>query len=228
MDKLEFQKKVKENPFGVLGDLVYDYLFEKIITMQIFPGARLHEAQIANELGISRSPIRAAIDRLIEEKLVLKQSSKYPYIAPVTPEDWIQMTHARIIIESKAGYFAAQNIDDSTLERLKTLAAQYDAICETPDLKGFEQCDHDFHQTIVNACGNPYIIEMYNTIDYRVLRYRYNLRHRIPIEQLQGIIQKSSKSHWTLIFLLEKGLSMLVRDEIETHLDVMRDIFAKW
>ena len=228
MNAIQFHMQMKENAFTPLGDLVYNYLFDQIITMEMLPESRLNEAQIAKQLGVSRSPIRAAIERLIDEQLVIKTQGKYPIIAPVTQEDWIEMTHARTVIESKASYYAAQVIDSMTIEKLKMLASKYDEISKSPTLEGFEKCDHEFHTTIVYACRNKYLIDMYESIQYRVLRYRYNLRQRMPLESLIPMIQNTAQSHWGIIFLLEKRITTVVADEMAQHLDIMRDIFAHW
>ncbi|MET3322349.1 UNVERIFIED_ORG: DNA-binding GntR family transcriptional regulator [Peribacillus simplex] len=228
MEKEEFYEKVKENPFVALGDLVYDFLFDNIITMKILPGSRINEVKIAKELGISRSPIRTAIERLVNEQLIVKESGKYPFVALITPDDCLQITQARVFIESNASYLAAQAIDQANLEKLKMLALNFEKIVESIELNGFETCDHEFHSCIVNASGNPYIIEMYNCIQSRVLRYRYYLRHRLGNQTLQTILKGNIKSHRAICYAMEIGLPTIVRDEVARHSDAMRDIFARW
>ncbi|MGE7767446.1 GntR family transcriptional regulator [Peribacillus sp. NPDC096540] len=228
MEKEEFHEKVKENPFAALGGLVYDFLFDNIITMKILPGSRINEVKIAKELGISRSPIRTAIERLVNEQLIVKESGKYPFVALITPYDCLQITQARVFIESNASYLAAQAIDQANLEKLKMLALNFEKIVESIELNGFETCDHEFHSCIVNASGNPYIIEMYNCIQSRVLRYRYYLRHRLGNQTLQTILKGNIKSHRAICYAMEIGLPTMVRDEVARHSDAMRDIFARW
>ncbi|MEJ8548693.1 GntR family transcriptional regulator [Brevibacillus borstelensis] len=228
METNKFHEKIKGQPFAVLSDLVYDFLLEMIITMKMLPGTRINEAQIAKQLEVSRSPIRTAIERLINERLVIKESGKNPFVALITPEDCLQITQARIVIESNASYLASQVIDRVNLEKLKKLALDYEKIVDNIELDGFETCDHEFHSCIVSASGNPYIIEMYNCIQSRVLRYRYYLRHRLGNHTLQKILKGSIKSHWAICYALEIGLPTVARDEVERHSDAMRDVFAKW
>lgn len=227
MEANDFQKRIKKQPFAVLGDVVYTFLFESIITLKMLPGTKINEAKIAKDLGISRSPIRKAVDKLVEEQLIVKEDNKY-IVSLITPKDYLQITQARVFIESQASYLAAQVINEKELEKLKMLIVEFEKKIDDERVTGFEDCDHNIHSHIVNSCGNSYIIEMYNCIQYRVLRYRYSLRSRLSTSDLRSALKSSAKSHWGVYYALQQGLSSVARDEAAMHADAMRDVFAIW
>ena len=73
----EFQKQIADNPFAAINDLVYKYLYDNIVTMEIVPGSSLNESSIAKELQISRTPIRSAIE-LLERDGLAKREKRPP------------------------------------------------------------------------------------------------------------------------------------------------------
>ena len=74
-DREAFQRMVDAQPFVPLWNALYQWLSEEIITLRLAPGSRINEAQTAESLGISRSPVKMAIDRLTEDGLLEKQGS---------------------------------------------------------------------------------------------------------------------------------------------------------
>lgn len=228
MDKLKFDKLIEQNPFASYSDLIFDDLFDKIITLELLPGTNINSTYISNTLDISRSPVQTAINKLVEERLLIKDEHKYPYIAQITVEDCLEMTQARIFIESYAGYLAAPIIKEKYLSKLKDLSNQYENIVMQSGAVGFEKCDQEFHSCVIEASENSYLIEMYEILQSRILRYRYYLRHKLGDEKLQKTLIKSVKSHKVICHALEMGLALVVRDELTRHNDAMRDVFAKW
>ena len=70
MDRQELIQYIKDHPFAVLSDLVYQYIVDAIVDVRFVPGSKINTKQISEELGISRTPVRTALERLVDEKLV--------------------------------------------------------------------------------------------------------------------------------------------------------------
>jgi DNA-binding GntR family transcriptional regulator len=225
MNREDFQDILKKYPFSVLKDVVYDFLLKDIITMKQPPGQKISEAQIANELGISRSPVKMAIDKLIEERLIIKYENKVLRVAPVDPGDYLKIRQARTAIEGSSGFLAAKNITPQELIELKKLTDEYKLIIADPTLKNFEIIDHKYHTVIVNASHNPYLIEMYNCIQNRILRYRYFIRHRFGEKSLHAVLQNDPKIHYAIFSAIKDGYSASAKSELELHIDGMREFF---
>lgn len=227
MIKEAFLKLQHDRPLAVLSDLVYDALFNEIITIKLPPRTRLNEAQLASELGISRSPVNTAFQRLIDEQLLVKECNKAPCVAPVDPEDCLQICHARIGIEGYAAYLAAKKATDAELARLATLIAQYRQSIGGDDWLSAPQIDHKIHTLIVQASHNPYLIEMYKTVQSRILRYRCYLEYLMEKDDLRERMASQSKNHEAILHALTSGLSDAARAETALDIDAMRDVFVK-
>ncbi len=104
MDKKEFQDTIINHPFSVLKDVVYDFLLKDIIALRLSPGQKISEAHIANELGISRSPVKMAIERLLGERLIIRSENKVLRIALLETQDYLEICNARKALEGSAAF----------------------------------------------------------------------------------------------------------------------------
>ncbi|MCL2492703.1 MAG: GntR family transcriptional regulator [Clostridiales bacterium] len=223
----EFKRALEKQPFLVIGDFVYNYLCDEIIRMHLPPGTKINEANIAKELEISRSPVHAAVCRLMDDQLIHKEEGKYPYVSLVSAEDCLKISQARSFLESSAAYFAAQMIEENEVKQMLSLAEKYEKAVSDKALPNFEICDHSFHSQIIYNSKNKYFIEMYKCIEPRILRYRYYLRKRLAPKLLQETLKESTKSHYAICKALQIGLPAVARDEVYRHSDQMRDVFTK-
>ncbi|MGE5627220.1 MAG: GntR family transcriptional regulator [Solirubrobacterales bacterium] len=222
MDSKEFQDTIKKHPFAVLKDVVFDFLLKDIIMLRLTPGQKISEANIASELGISRSPVRMAIDKLISERLVIRSENKVLRVAQLETMDYLEICNARKALEGSAAFFAANNITEEEIINLERLTKEYKTALSEPSLTNFELADHQFHTAIVRASNNGYLIEMYDIIQLRILRYRYYARYRLGEKTLHSMIQNDPRSHFAIFSAIANGYSTLAKNEIELHIDGMK------
>ncbi len=76
MDVKQFEKIRNENPFMPLNDIVHELVLQDIISFAVMPGSRISESSIAQELGISRSPVKAALEKLAANNYIKRQNSR--------------------------------------------------------------------------------------------------------------------------------------------------------
>jgi DNA-binding GntR family transcriptional regulator len=222
MDRKAFQNTIEKHPFSVLKDVVYDSLLNDIITLRLTPGQKISEAHIASELGISRSPVKMAIEKLIGERLVIRSENKVLRVAQLETFDYLEICNARKALEGSAAFFAASNITDDEILNLERLTMEYKSSLSNPSLINFELADHQYHTAIVKASHNSYLIEMYDIIQLRILRYRYYARYRIGEKALYSMIQNDHRSHNAIFSAIKAGYSTLAKAEIELHIDGMK------
>ncbi|WP_412523925.1 FCD domain-containing protein [Clostridium sp. JS66] len=82
--------------------------------------------------------------------------------------------------------------------------------------------DHQYHTAIVKASHNSYLIEMYDIIQLRILRYRYYARYRVGEKVLFSMIKNDHRSHHAIYCSMKIGYSTLAKNEIEIHIDGMK------
>lgn len=101
MDVKQFAKIRKNNPFMPLNDIVHELILQDIISFKMMPGSRISESSIAQELGISRSPVKAALERLAENNYIRVSNSRY-YVAGFDKKEYDEICDFTLMIESYA------------------------------------------------------------------------------------------------------------------------------
>lgn len=139
---------------------VYKYLKDGIILGQINPGDRLVEERIASELQVSRSPIREAIRMLEKDGLIHVQSSGGVTVVEPTVEDFKSLFECRVEMESLATYYAAKRRTEEELEQIHSHLLEMENIASPNNLTEVNDANANFHETIVQASKNPFLIQM--------------------------------------------------------------------
>jgi DNA-binding GntR family transcriptional regulator len=181
-------------PTVTIGDQVYKALRREIIEMRIKPGEKLSEVQLAERFHVSRAPIRDAIRRLEQEKLVLVKPQVGTIVSQIFPDQAAEMCEVRLLLEPHATYVATSRISEEDMALLK---AAFDRMLTLPE--GSEerralvfQTDNDLHKTIWRACNNREInniLERYLDLMRRIQLTTVELADRlIPSEKEMRLI----------------------------------------
>ena len=126
MDVKQFEKIRNENPFMPLNDIVHELVLQDIISFAVMPGSRISESSIAQELGISRSPVKAALEKLASNNYIKIQNSRY-YVAEFNKKDYDEICDFTEMIETYAAGEAALNITKEQLDLVLSFIADPDA-----------------------------------------------------------------------------------------------------
>ncbi|NMC57382.1 MAG: GntR family transcriptional regulator [Eubacteriaceae bacterium] len=169
MNRQQLEQYLQKNPFVQIKNIVFDLISEEIITLKLKPGENINISQIAEDLNISITPVREAIIKLIDYGFIKRYPHKKGYyVASFDIDDIIKVFYARKTIESKAAYLCAQNKKCPNIEKLTILAdAQKNSFYDNTAVSN----DFEFHKLLVFSCGNNYLIEFYNSIERKALRY---------------------------------------------------------
>lgn len=156
-----------------LREIVYEELKMQILKGQIVPGTRMMEVEMAEEMGVSRTPIREAIRKLEKEGLVTIEPRKGAYASQISTKDMVDILEVRQNMEGLAAYYAAMRMNEDQKKKLAEIAEAYNkAVIEnnTPDMIKF---DTAFHHLIVEGSGNKMLVHMIEQLQELVLRFRY-------------------------------------------------------
>jgi DNA-binding GntR family transcriptional regulator len=126
------------------------------------PGDRLNESQIARELNISRIPVREALSQLQEQGLVQNRERRGMFVTNIGPEEVLQISSLRIILETEALRLAKARMTPELLNQLDKLMLQMDSWNGT--LLEAAALDLEFHRTLWKAAGNPYLERALNAL----------------------------------------------------------------
>ncbi len=141
-------------------EAAYAHLRGSILAGVLPPGTRIFELSLAQELGISRTPVREALQRLSQEGLVELLPGRGARVRILSPEEVREVYDVRAMLEGEAAFLAAQN---ATLEELDTLEALLRTLDSLPaeDYTRQMQTDFDFHTALVAAAHNKTLARIY-------------------------------------------------------------------
>jgi DNA-binding GntR family transcriptional regulator len=153
---------IKESALVIhtVQEAVVEHVRNMILKGQLLPGQRLLQEELAEKLGVSRTPIREALQRLAHEGLVSISSYKGASVAKFSGSDLIEVYSVRIALESYAAYQAAQNITDGELMRLETLMKEMGEAFQNKDFEHLLEVHHRLHANIYAIAGKQRLYEL--------------------------------------------------------------------
>ena len=163
---MEQNLKVNENEYLPLRDVVFNTLRQAILRGEFKPGERLMEIQLANKLGVSRTPIREAIRKLELEGLVIMIPRKGAEVADITEKSLRDVLEVRKALEELAVQLACEKITQEELEELEQAGENFKDITEVAE------ADVRFHDVIYMATDNQKLIHLLNKLREQMYRYR--------------------------------------------------------
>jgi DNA-binding GntR family transcriptional regulator len=151
---------------------VYQRLYAMISAGQLPPGERLNVDELARELGVSKIPIREAIQRLEALGLVVQLPHAGARIAPIALRELTSVYLMRIELEALAARLAALTITDEDIERLRALNAEMRKLCDAGELDTLRAINRTFHVIIIRASGYETLIETAEQLFVKADLYR--------------------------------------------------------
>lgn len=139
-----------------LEDYAYRYIIHQIVENQLRPGDTILETEMAETLEVSRTPVRSAIVRLINEGLLEKKRKKGCIIPIPQPEDARQVFQAREILESTVAGLAALNRKESDVAELREILDQETSALKSGRKEEYYLSNERFHFTLLRAAKNKY------------------------------------------------------------------------
>jgi DNA-binding GntR family transcriptional regulator len=138
-------------------DQVYGVIRERILTGALPRGARVHQEDVAADLGVSRTPVREALRRLAAEGLIEMRTNRGARVTDLSPDDMRQPYEARLAIEPGAARLAAQRELPGPRARMRrAVAAQRRAI---PAVRRTFAANREFHIALAEASGNAFLLQ---------------------------------------------------------------------
>jgi DNA-binding GntR family transcriptional regulator len=140
---------------GAAGDQVYLALREAIVSTELVPGQKLSENELAGELGVSRTPVREALAKLRDERLVAIVPQLGTFVTLVSPSAVADAAFVREALECAAITRAVARIDQDVLEELQANLAAQERAAANSDERAFDGLDDDLHRLLCETSGHP-------------------------------------------------------------------------
>ncbi len=174
-----------------LYDQTYQALRTSILSGELAPGDRLVETQIAEQLQVSRTPIREAMRQLQQEELLTADSNGGLRVSTISTTDAVQLYDCRMALEQMAVVGACEKANALQLKKLKqyVVAASSLVKSKSSDLKSFQMLDLDyqFHHLIAESSGNKWLVSLLDQVfDKMALLRTQTTRHNPDVLEIRN------------------------------------------
>lgn len=169
---MENDLKVNMNEYLPLRDVVFNTLRQAILKGELAPGERLMEIQLAERLGVSRTPIREAIRKLELEGLVLMIPRKGAEVAKISEKSLRDVLEVRRSLEELAIELACQRMTLEEIEELEEKQEEFKKAVLAGNPMKIAETDEAYHDVIYKGTGNDRLVQILNNLREQMYRYR--------------------------------------------------------
>ncbi len=190
-ENLEILKE--QNPFSSLHEIICDLILQDIISFRLQPGERLVEKTIADIFQVSRSPVRTAMEVLVERGY-LTQNQRYFYVKDFCEKEYSELRQLSNLLEPYAAGEAARKITAKQLDFLYEMAYSLQRLYHTvthqtlsDSFMPLMDVEYKFHSSLVDFAGSSVLSKIYEEYRYRIMYYRSYILQNPPREVLDTL-----------------------------------------
>ncbi|SIQ46492.1 transcriptional regulator, GntR family [Rhizobium sp. RU35A] len=203
------------------AEQIYWLLRQAIVHLEMQPGAVISEKELCAEFGVSRTPVREALQRLADEGLVDIFPHSGTYVSRISFKVAEEGFVIRRALEIESVRKAVANVTDAEIDRLKTLIAQMEGILASNELEKYLDCDDMFHSAIAGISGYPRIWKFITLAKVHLDRMR-QLSAPVP-----GHLAMVTEQHDTIVRALASRNADQAELAMRIHLDTSFAVMAR-
>jgi len=210
---MDYDLKVTMNEYLPLRDVVFNTLRQAILKGELAPGERLMEIQLAERLGVSRTPIREAIRKLELEGLVLMIPRKGAEVAKISEKSLRDVLEVRRSLEDLAIELACQRMDEEDIKELEEAQDVFAQAIASGDAMAIAESDEHYHDVIYRGTYNDRLVQiLYNL---REQMYRYRLEYIKDADKRQILLLEHDK----ILKAIKNRRVAEAKDTMRAHID---------
>ncbi|MFW6723429.1 GntR family transcriptional regulator [Streptomyces sp. MAR4 CNY-716] len=200
------------------ADRVYAHVKQGVLERRYEGGTMLTEGELADAVGVSRTPVREALLRLQAEGLLELYPKKGAFVLPVSAQEIADVVETRMLVEEHAARRSVP-APDALLTRLEELLEEQRRHVEAGDRAAASVTDRCFHATIVRNAGNDILVRLYDQLRDRQLRMGVALMNAQP-----GRMHRSLTEHAEILQALRSGSADAAAAAVHGHVASVRDL----
>ncbi len=213
---------VKLDVYQPLRDVVFEAMREAILTQVLRPGERLMEIQLAEDMGVSRTPVREAIKKLVAEGFVTLTPRKGAQVAELSLDDVRELYEIRSGLEVLACGLAAERASKEEIEEIVRYVSKTSEELYSQNVAGIVQIDIGFHDLVYKATHNGRLLSILLNISAQVYRIRASSI------QLPGRKEESLLEHRQIAEAISARDVSLARKLAQKHIANARNAMNKY
>ena len=204
---------IKLDSYQPLREVVCEALRDAIREGTLKPGERLMEIQLAEQLGVSRTPVREAIRKLELDGYVIMMPRRGTYVANMSMRDISDIFEIRSALESLSNGLAAQRITPEELEHLQRLLVMISSYVAEKDMDKIVEVDIEFHDLLYHASRNKRLVGIISNLRDQLTRFR-TVSMSYP-----GRLEATMEEHRAIVDAISNGDSKAAEKAAEKHME---------
>lgn len=203
-----------------VADAVYERLRERIVDGELEPGTKLSVPALAGSLEVSRSPVRDAVLRLVQERLAREEPRRGAVVARVGPAELVAIYEVREVLEGLAARLAVENAGRRLVRALQETLEEHEAAMRTADLAASTEADLRFHRLIREAAGNPEVVRLLDDIQTQV-------RLAMRTTTVTAGPRQAVDDHRAILTAIESGDAVAAEQAARAHVFRLRGVLLQ-
>jgi DNA-binding GntR family transcriptional regulator len=207
--------KAVKNPPN-LKEAVYQRLKESIVRGEISAGSKIVETRISQKLGVSRTPLREAINRLEQDGFVKIIPRRGTFVHKQSVAEILESLEIREVLEGLAARLAARHATPDIIQKMKACFDDFSPKTVEKSIQSYALRNVRFHHLVIQASQNRRLIAL--------IRNLYDQMDMVRLHTiiLPGRAKKSLSEHWAILRLIEKRKGDLAEKLLRTHIRDLR------
>ena len=201
---------------GSLRVKAYQTIKDKIIRLELKPGEKISENDMAEELNVSRTPVREALRMLEQEKIVVSNEGFGFAVRRFTLQDIEEYYALRIIIEDFAMTLAVKKITAEEIRLLKANIVECRRVIREGNIKEIIRCESEFHELLYRATKSEILLD---TISGLIDKFHWFRSLALSVD---GAAENAIEHHEKMVEMIEKKDTEGLKASVKQHLDYAR------
>jgi DNA-binding GntR family transcriptional regulator len=212
-----------------LADLAHEAIRDRILSGYFKPGDWLRQEDLSQQLGVSHTPVRQALDRLVADGLAERVPHRGVRASTIDENELAEIYCLRMLLEPLVVRLTTTNISSEQLKDLKIIVDQAEELTSLEDMPSRRQLNREFHSMICKACGSATLSRLHEIVWNRFPDWMfYEGLYRQP-NSLKPRLQREIKEHRALLDAIVKRnvdlVGELARDHIEGTKEDLIEVF---
>ncbi len=208
---------MKKIEYLTLNDRAYGEIKKGLIAGTFAPDQSLVIRTLAEMYGISTTPVREALQRLVAERLLVMLPNRSIAVPPLSAEKFIELARIRAALEGLAGELATANLRPAQIERLKTLFEDIEKTTRAKNMKSYVALNQKFHFAIYEKAESPHLLQMIQDLWSQVGPFFNRLFED------ENFLAHANEQHANILAALAAGDGKAVRGSIVKDIEVAAD-----
>jgi GntR family transcriptional regulator, rspAB operon transcriptional repressor len=204
-----------------LRDTAYEAIKRRIMTCAFRPGESINEVQVASLIGVGRTPVHQALDRLMLEDMVEVIPRKGVIVKPVSLHDVMQMVEVRLINETYCARLAAERAEDKHISEMQQIFADAQKAISAQNVRELMLLDGRFHHAFASAARNDELVKILRILNERALRFWF-ISFTTPDHH-----ESFQRQHGAILDAIRRRDSGAAEDAVRTNIEAFRASVAR-